>query len=164
MFSFLRKNKKKDKTSRVGHILILEETMPIFHGVPAITNKRYAIVTKDAEGDIVRGLVNYSGEKDILYKKDRILTQEGVPIKAKKEELDEIIANNDFIKNNFKKGQVYMFSRMGYLEDLQSDEIVICVTDTMVIFKSIGSNNLSMYSYSELEEMFKLDKLRVVFK
>ena len=116
------------------------------------------------EGDIVKGLVSYSGEKDILYKKGRILTQEGVPIKAKKEELDEIIANNDFIKNNFKKGQVYMFSRMGYLEDLQSDEIVICVTDTMVIFKSIGSNNLSMYSYSELEEMFKLDKLRVVFK
>jgi hypothetical protein len=156
---------KRFNEKRVGHILLIKEIMPIFNETPPITNKTLYRVTKDTNKDVVIGeeIGEYGTpiKRGILYNGERALTQNGTPIIAKDDKLNKIKQNNGFTKNGYKKGQSYTFSGMGYLENLKSDEIVICITDTLVILKSIESNNLSFYTYEELENIKSLNKVKV---
>ena len=152
--------RKTKRGPRVGHVIIVEETMPLFAGTPAITNKTHAVIIEDNEGDIVKGILNYKVERNVLYIKERVLTQDGIPIVVKDIDFKEIVQDKSFIKDGFKKGQIYSFSGMGYLGNISSDEKIISVTDNFVLFRTIEENSLFFYSYRELNKLKESKKLK----
>lgn len=164
MFSFLKRRINGRK--RIGYVLLSNEIMPIFSEVPTITNKTLHRVVKDGGNNtVIASKVRRHGvstKEEILYQEGKVLTQDGVPIIAKDNKLKKLKCNNNFVKNGYKKGQIYSFSSMGYLGNLKDDKIVFAVTDSLVIFRYISSDNLSVYSYKELEELKIFNKLRLV--
>mgnify|MGYP001382698121 CR=1 FL=1 len=164
MFSvrmFFQKDKSKE---RIGHILFSKEILPLFHETPPITNKILHVVTKNIDDKTVVAyeVGSFSQKEEVLYLPNRVLTQDGVPIKSRDAQLKSVELDNDFTKEGYQRGQVYLFRHLGYLNNLDSDKIVEAVTDQLVIFREIGSKNLYFYTYKELKDLESCSKLQIV--
>ena len=112
----------KKKDSCFGQVLLISEVMPVYAGMPPISNKQFCRINKVVEnvaegyslGDIV--------ERDLkgFYNKNKLLTQNGVPIKISDANLKKITQDDLFEKEGYKAGQAYTFSSMGFLENISS--------------------------------------------
>lgn len=154
---------KDNYKERIGHILFTSEILPVFHGHPAITNKTLHRVIKNIDEKTVIGqqLGQFNGTDTILYLKNRVLTQNGVPVKTKDVNLKSIQCDTQFTKEGYRQGEIYLFSGLGYLENLGSDVKVELVTDQLVIFKEIGSGFLYYYTYEELKALKQYGKIQM---
>lgn len=155
---------QKDKyKERIGHILFSNEVLPVFHGHPAITNKTLHRVKRNIDEKTVIGQeIEYFNQTDtVLYLKNRVLTQDGIPIKAKDIHLKNILCDIQFTKEGYRQGDIYIFNGLGYLENMNSDGKVELVTDQLVFFKDIGSDSLYYYTYEELRALKQYGKIQV---
>lgn len=148
---------------RIGHILLINEILPVFHGHPAITNKTLHRVIKNIDEKTVIGqqLGQFNETDTILYLKNRVLTQNGVPVKAKDARLKSIQCDMLFTKEGYRQGEIYLFSGLGYLENLGSDAKVELVTDQLVFFREVGSDFLYYYTYEELKALKQCGKIQI---
>lgn len=158
--NWFQKDKNKE---RIGQILFSKESVPLFHETPPITNKKIYIVKKNVDKDSVEAIeLGLISSKDVvLYLPNRVLTQNGVPVKVKNAQLKPLFSDDAFIKEGFQKGQIYLFTHLGYLNDLNSDKKVELVTDQLVIFKEIGGDFFSCYTYQELNALQTIGKLQI---
>lgn len=95
----------------------------------------------------------------VLYLPSRVLTQNKVPVKVKNGRLKPVNVDDSFTKEGFQKGQIYQFKQLGYLGDINDDKKVEMVTDQLVVFKPIGADYFSFYSYQELDALKSCEKL-----
>jgi hypothetical protein len=158
--NLIQKDRYKE---RIGHILFSNEILPVFHGFPAITNKTLHRVLRNIDEQTVIGqeLGQFSTKDTVLYLKNRVLTQNGIPVKVKDAQFKTVICDKDFSKDGYRIGEIFSFRGMGYLGNINSDEKVVLVTDQLVIFREIGSDSLHYYTYDELKELKQYGKILI---
>lgn len=158
--NLIQKDRYKE---RIGHILFSNEILPVFHGFPAITNKTLHRVLRNIDEQTVIGqeLGQFNETDTILYLKNRVLTQNSVPVKAKDARLKSIQCDMQFTKEGYRQGEIYLFSELGYLENLDSDAKVELVTDQLVFFREVGSDFLYYYTYEELKALKQCGKIQI---
>lgn len=154
-------NRGKNK-ERIGQILLTNEVLPHFHGIPPISNKTIHVVKKSVDENTVEVFqvgCSSSTTEAVLYFPSRVLTQNKVPVKVKNGRLKPVNVDDSFTKEGFQKGQIYQFKQLGYLGDINDDKKVEMVTDQLVVFKPIGADYFSFYSYQELDALKSCGKL-----
>lgn len=164
MKSFINVFYKDWYRERIGHILFSNEVLLLFNDWPAITNKALYLVKRNIDEETVVGqeVGNSNQRITILYLKQRVLTQNGIPIKAKDVDLKNVQCNPLFAKEGFRQGDIYSFKEIGYLGNVNDDEKVELVTDQLVIFRAISSGCLYCYTYDELRALKRCGKIQVL--
>jgi len=110
LFSLKQIFKKDPYSERIGNILFSKEVLPYFHETPPITNKTLYVVKRNIDDKMVMAyeLGMLKMEDTILFLPQRVLTQDNIPIKAKDINLKCVQYNEQFTKENYQKGQIYL--------------------------------------------------------
>lgn len=151
--------KKQEKP--FARCLFINESLPLFHNMAMNTNKRIYVIDSLNSDKVVSACdIDSYGCYNSLMKceKKKILSQNSNVIKIRKKKnapyaFDEKTIDLDFEKDGYRVGDIYHFTDLGFISNLESTLKIHLVLDQYVVFEE--NNHYTFYSFEELERMPK---------
>lgn len=162
----LKAERRFEKHKEIGRISVIEEVAPIIVGNPVITNKTICVIEDKKNNDCYFNNKKLTSEELKQFSK-KTLSQNGKPIRICFDR-KIIIQDDEYAINNLKKGMVLRITGLGVMEDIDLDLEVLSVCDCYILFSKlrnqkseISLNNLEIFRITELEELERLNKIKI---